>query len=218
MKSLETFKLYRSDEPSHPIHCHQFTFRIAALVYKKAHARANAARKTKPAYPLNTQARSRLKDRRLKSTLSPLRVGWREWLSLPDLNLSWIKVKVDTGARTSALHAGDIHFFDREGTDWVRFRVRPAVGSHETHDLCEARIIDFREVTDSGGKTERRAVIRSTVHNGHYRAPIDITLTDRSTMRFSMLLGRTALPKDAMVLPRRSFLLGGDRYQPPETP
>lgn len=154
----------------------------------------------------------------MKSTLSPLRVGWREWLSLPDLNLSWIKVKVDTGARTSALHAGDIHFFDREGADWVRFRVRPAAGSHETHDLCEARIIDFREVTDSGGKTERRAVIRSTVHNGHYRAPIDITLTDRSTMRFSMLLGRTALPKDAMVLPRRSFLLGGDRYQPPETP
>lgn len=148
---------------------------------------------------------------------SPLRVGWREWLTLPDLSLSWIKVKVDTGAKTSALHAGDMHFFEKNGVEWVRFRVRAVTGSAENGNLCEARIIDFREVTDSGGKTERRAVVRSTVHIGEYRAPIDVTLTDRSNLKFPMLLGRTALPKDALVLPRRSFLQGGDRYRPPET-
>ena len=149
---------------------------------------------------------------------SPLRVGWREWLTLPDLSLSWIKVKVDTGAKTSALHAGDIHFFEKNGVDWVRFRVCAVAGSADIGSLCEARIMDFREVTDSGGKTERRAVVRSTVHIGEYRAPIDITLTDRSKLQFPMLLGRTALPRDASVLPRRSFLQGGDRYRPPETP
>ena len=153
----------------------------------------------------------------MSATLSALQVGWREWLSLPELDVPWIKVKVDTGARTSALHAGDIHFFNRDGVDWVRFNLRPPAGSGEPGKPCEASVIDFREVTDSGGNTERRAVIRSTMQIGDYHAPIDITLTDRSTMRFSMLLGRTALPKDAMVLPRRSFLHGGDRYHPPET-
>jgi len=150
--------------------------------------------------------------------LSPtLQVGWREWLALPDLGLTWIKVKVDTGARTSALHAGDIRFFEKDGADWVRFHLRLPAGSDAPGKLCQARIIEFREVTDSGGNTERRAVIRSAMQIGDYRAPIDMTLTDRSTMRFSMLLGRTALPKDALVLPRRSFLHGGDRFCPPET-
>ncbi len=151
--------------------------------------------------------------------MSPtLQVGWREWLALPDLGLTWIKVKVDTGARTSALHAGQICFFEKDSADWVQFHLRPPAGSDTPGKLCKARIIEFREVTDSGGNSERRAVIRSTMQIGGYRAPIDITLTDRSTMRFSMLLGRTALPKDAFVLPRRSFLHGGDRFCPPETP
>ena len=148
---------------------------------------------------------------------STLQVGWREWIALPDLRLSWIKVKVDTGARTSALHARDIDYFEKDGCDWVRFYLNPVARSDQAGRLCEARIIEFREVTDSGGNTERRAVIRSTMHIGKFCAPIDITLTDRSTMRFLMLLGRTALPKDAIVLPRRSFLHGGDRYHPPET-
>jgi len=148
----------------------------------------------------------------------PLQFGWREWLTLPDLGMTWIKVKVDTGARTSALHADDIDYFQKDGAEWVRFYVRPVAGSDETGDRCEAMVIEYREVTDSGGKTERRPVIRSTTVIGEHRFLIDITLTDRSAMRFPMLLGRTALPRDAVVLPRHSFLLGGTRYEPPETP
>ena len=151
--------------------------------------------------------------------MSPtLQVGWREWLALPDLGLTWIKVKVDTGARTSALHAGDIDYFEKDGAEWVRFYLRPVAGSDETGGRCEAMVIEYREVTDSGGNTERRPVIRSTTVIGEHRFLIDITLTDRSAMRFPMLLGRTALPRDAVVLPRQSFLLGGTRYEPPETP
>ena len=147
----------------------------------------------------------------------PLQFGWREWLTLPDLGMTWIKVKVDTGARTSALHAGDIDYFQKDGAEWVRFYVRPVAGSDETGDRCEAMVIEYREVTDSGGKTERRPVIRSTTVIGEHRFLIDITLTDRSAMRFPMLLGRTALRKNAVVLPRHSFLLGGSRHEPPET-
>ena len=150
--------------------------------------------------------------------MSPtLQVGWREWAALPDLGLTWIKVKVDTGARTSALHAGNIDYFEKDGAEWVRFYLRSVAGSDETGDRCEAMVIEYREVTDSGGNTERRPVIRSTTVIGEHQFLIDITLTDRSAMRFPMLLGRTALPRDAMVLPRHSFLLGGSRHVPPET-
>ena len=153
----------------------------------------------------------------MKSTLSPLQVGWREWLSLSDLNLSWIKVKVDTGARTSALHAGDIHFFDREGNDWVRFRVRPAVGSHETHDLCEARIIDFREVTDSGGEDgatrcdseyrSQRSLSSTHRHNAHrpqYNAIFNVARPHRATQ------GRDGLAPAVLPARRRSLSAPGN--------
>ena len=149
---------------------------------------------------------------------STLQVGWREWIALPDLRLSWIKVKVDTGARTSALHARNIDYFEKDGAEWVRFYLRPVAGSEGTGERCEAMVIEHREVTDSGGNTERRPVIRSTAVIGEHQFLIDITLTDRSAMRFPMLLGRTALPRDAVVLPRHSFLLGGTRHEPPEIP
>ena len=151
--------------------------------------------------------------------MSPsLQVGWREWVALPDFGLTWIKVKVDTGARTSALHASDIDYFEKDGAEWVRFYLRPVAGSEGTGERCEAMVIEHREVTDSGGNTERRPVIRSTAVIGEHQFLIDITLTDRSAMRFPMLLGRTALPRDAVVLPRQSFLLGGTRHEPPEIP
>lgn len=148
--------------------------------------------------------------------LTDVQVGWREWITLPDLAIPWIKAKVDTGARTSALNAQDIKTFERDAAQWVSFHLRPSSG--ESHSIaCELPICEFREVTDSGGNTERRPVIRTTVLIGARPSMIDITLTDRSTMRFSMLLGRTALPLDASVWPRRSFLLGGNRFAPPET-
>ena len=145
-----------------------------------------------------------------------MQVGWREWITLPDLAVPWIKAKVDTGARTSALNAQNIQPFERDAMHWVRFTLRPSLGDGPA-SVCEMPIYEFRDVTDSGGNTEHRPVIRTTVLIGTLQSIIDITLTDRSTMRFSMLLGRTALPADASVWPRRSFLLGGDRVTPPET-
>ncbi len=148
--------------------------------------------------------------------LTDVQVGWREWITLPDLAIPWIKAKVDTGARTSALNAQDIKTFERDAAQWVSFHLRPSSGGSDSI-ACELPICEFRKVTDSGGNTERRPVIRTTVLIGALPSMIDITLTDRSTMRFSMLLGRTALPLDASVWPRRSFLLGGNRFAPPET-
>jgi hypothetical protein len=145
-----------------------------------------------------------------------MQVGWREWITLPDLAVPWIKAKVDTGARTSALNAQNIQPFERDAMHWARFTLRPSLGDGPA-SVCEMPIYEFRDVTDSGGNTEHRPVIRTTVLIGTLQSIIDITLTDRSTMRFSMLLGRTALPADASVWPRRSFLLGGDRITPPET-
>jgi hypothetical protein len=147
---------------------------------------------------------------------APVQVGWREWITLPDLAVPWIKAKVDTGARTSALNAQNIHPFERGATHWVSFTLRPSTADNLSI-ACEMPIYEFRNVTDSGGNTERRPVIRTEVLIGELQSIIDITLTDRSTMRFSMLLGRTALPSDAAVWPRRSFLLGGNRFAPPET-
>jgi hypothetical protein len=98
----------------------------------------------------------------------------------------------------------------------VSFYLRPVAGSDEPGERREAIVIEYREVTDSGGNTERRPVIRSTTVIGEHQFLIDITLTDRSAMRFPMLLGRTALPRNAVVLPRHSFLLGGTRHEPPE--
>ena len=147
---------------------------------------------------------------------SAVQVGWREWITLPDLAVPWIKAKIDTGARTSALNAQDITVIERDGTQWVSFKLRPSPTDSQSI-ACELPIYQFRDVTDSGGNTERRPVIREKVLIGAVESTIDITLTDRSTMRFSMLLGRTALPADASVWPRRSFLLGGDRVTPPET-
>jgi hypothetical protein len=144
-----------------------------------------------------------------------VQVGWREWITLPDLAVPWIKAKVDTGARTSALNAQDIQPFERDASQWVSFRLRPSPADDQSI-ACEMPIHEFRDITDSGGNTERRPVIRTEVQIGTLQSIIDITLTDRSTMRFSMLLGRTALPADASVWPRRSFLLGGDRFAPPE--
>ncbi len=145
-----------------------------------------------------------------------VQIGWREWITLPDLAVPWVKAKVDTGARTSALNAQDIQPFERDATQWVSFSVRHSLADNRLI-TCEMPIHEYRDVTDSGGNTECRPVIRTEVHIGSLQSIIDITLTDRSTMRFSMLLGRTALPADASVWPGRSFLLGGDRFAPPET-
>ena len=140
-------------------------------------------------------------------------VGWREWAALPELDIPAIKVKVDTGARTSALHAFEVNTFERDGSEWVRFRLHPLQDNTEHECVCECPVIDRRVVSDSGGHREERVVISTQIEFGGRRWPIEITLTDRDSMRFRMLLGRTAM--DGLVVdPSASFLLGGNRRKP----
>lgn len=140
-------------------------------------------------------------------------VGWREWASLPDLGIEAIKVKIDTGARTSALHAFEVKTFVRDEQEWVRFRIHPLQDDNAYEKVCECPVVDRRVVSDSGGHKEERLVIRTTLLFGDLKSVIEMTLTDRDTMKFRMLLGRTAM-KGLQINPSASFLLGGNRRRP----
>ncbi len=142
-------------------------------------------------------------------------LGWREWVALPELAISHIKAKVDTGAKTSALHAFYVEHYQRDGQPWVRFGIHPEQSS--THDgiQCEALVKEMRLVTDSGGHAEMRPVIETILMVEDQHRLIELTLTDRETMRFRMLLGRSALKRHYVVDSSKSFLLGGNKAQPP---
>ena len=135
-------------------------------------------------------------------------VGWREWITLPDLKLPMIKAKIDTGARTSCLHAFNIEEFIKHEKQWIRFGIHPHQDDLETEVFCEAEIFDKRMVTDSGGHKETRYVITTHMSLGNESWPIEITLTNRDTMLFRFLLGRTAMQNKVIVNPAASFLTG----------
>jgi hypothetical protein len=133
-------------------------------------------------------------------------LGWREWLALPELGIAGIKAKVDTGARTSALHAFNVERFRRGSKDRVRFLIHPLQQRSDIIIECIANLVDERVVTDSGGHREPRLVILTPVVIGTEQFPIEITLTARETMHFRMLLGRTALRKRYVVDAAGSYL------------
>lgn len=137
--------------------------------------------------------------------MSKMTVGWKEEAKLTELNIEAIKVKVDTGAKTSSLHAFDIESYDNNGQTFVKFKTCPD-RRHPKHIVsCEAEVIDYRKITSSNGQTQLRYVIRSPISIGDRTWDIDITLADRKKMRYKMLLGREAM-KNILVSPHKSYL------------
>ena len=134
-------------------------------------------------------------------------VGWREWIALPALGIDAIKVKIDTGARSSSLHAFDIETFDRDGEPWVRFVVHPLQRDSSTTVQCEAPVLDFRHVRSSTGHITHRPVIRAEISLDNRNWPIDLTLAPRDEMGFRMLLGREAVRGKFVVDPGRSYVV-----------
>lgn len=139
-------------------------------------------------------------------------IGWREWLALPSLNIPAIKAKVDTGARTSALHAFFVEPFETDGIQKVRFGVHPLQKRLDIEIVCVAPVKDFREISDSGGHREMRYVIETEVLLGESSRSIEMTLTNRDNMKFRMLLGRTAMA-GLMVVPDKSYLTGRKKHK-----
>ena len=144
-------------------------------------------------------------------------LGWREWTSLPELGINRIKAKVDTGARTSALHAFEVRPFVENNIQRVEFKIHPRQYNKETVVVCVADVLDERSVTDSGGHKENRWVIKTPLKIGPHSWPIEITLTAREDMRFRMLLGRTAIRGRAQVDPSRSYIVGKKRRKKKRT-
>jgi hypothetical protein len=151
------------------------------------------------------------RSRKWGSVVSGRKVaGWREWCALPDLGVARMKAKLDTGARTSALHAFGIEPVPgAAGTDWVKFRLHPEQRSTRVTIDCRARILDLRWVRNPGFRRERRYVVATTVALGDARWEIELALTARDEMGFRLLLGRTALKRRILIDPARSFCLGG---------
>lgn len=140
-------------------------------------------------------------------------VGWRELVGLPDFNIKEMRAKIDTGARTSALHAENQQQFERAGQKWVRFKL-PAHGPAPDY-LLEAQVIDERDIKNSGGVPERRLIIRTTLLLGRHRWKVEISLADRKKMEFDLILGRTALRTHrVLVNPSASFLSGRPLRKP----
>lgn len=137
-------------------------------------------------------------------------IGWKEWFGLDCLSLPAIKGKIDTGAKTSALHAFNIESFYIENVEYVKFDIHPLQKNKKLTRTCIARVIDQRMVSDSGGRKEKRFVIKSDLRIGESNFRIELTLANRDSMTFRMLLGREAVKQAKMLVdPSKSFLQGG---------
>lgn len=139
-----------------------------------------------------------------------LPLGWREWVAIPELGISAVKAKVDTGARSSSLHAEDVLFFEENGKTYVKFVLgggkRRGKLHREGETACCVPLVDLRWITSSNGTRQRRPVIRVAVHLHGQSWPVDLTLSSRGSMGFPMLLGREAVRGRFVVDPARSYL------------
>jgi hypothetical protein len=135
-------------------------------------------------------------------------IGWREWVSLPSLNIASIKAKVDTGARSSSLHAFDVETFSRRGQQFVRFGVHPFQRDIDSSVAAEAEVFEFRRVKSSSGHSTLRPVILAEVEVLGRRWTIELTLANRDQMGFRMLLGRQAIREKFLVDAGRSYYGG----------
>ncbi|MGD7707693.1 ATP-dependent zinc protease family protein [Microlunatus sp. Y2014] len=142
---------------------------------------------------------------------SYLTAGWREWVALPGLGVPWVKAKLDTGARSSSIHAFDLEEFEREGGDWVRFAIHPWQRSAEDTTVVELPVHDRRLVRSSSGHSDRRVVVRTEIELLGTSVQAELTLTRRDQMGFRMLIGREALRGRFLVDPGRSYLGGRPR-------
>ncbi|ROO25256.1 ribosomal protein S6 modification protein [Salinisphaera orenii MK-B5] len=142
-----------------------------------------------------------------RSDADPPVIGWREWVGLPELGIAHIKAKIDTGARTSALHTFSLEVAEEAGVRTARFGVHPFQRDSDTIVWCRAPVIDERSVRDSGGHREWRFVIATQIEMAARRWPVEITLTARDNMLFRMLVGRTAM-RGMRIDPTASFVTG----------
>lgn len=139
-------------------------------------------------------------------------IGWKEWCALPDLNIRDIEAKIDTGAATSALHAKVISITEYEDNQYIRFKVYPHQGEKYAPKICKAPLIARRFVMSSSGHREKRYVICTRLTVGKTSIVTEITLTDRSPLRFRMLIGRLALKKNFLIDPAKAHLQGRPLY------
>lgn len=135
-------------------------------------------------------------------------IGWREWVGLPDLGISLMKAKVDTGARTSAVHVYRLRPFQREGRAFVSFFLHPVQHRRQPEVACEAEVLEERWITSSNGRREKRIVVKTRLTLAGKTWSIELSLTNRDDMGFRMLLGRQALRRRFVVDPGASYKLG----------
>lgn len=144
-------------------------------------------------------------------------IGWREMVALPGLGIPELKAKIDTGARTSALHAIDIRPETRDGVAWVSFRVPYARGGGRMRTA--APVLDEREIRNTSGVPERRYVIETVLILGTHRWQIEVSLANRAKMEFELILGRTAIRRHRMLVDAgRSYLVGAPVGPKPKRP
>ncbi|MEO0847424.1 MAG: RimK/LysX family protein [Cyanobacteria bacterium J06648_1] len=138
--------------------------------------------------------------------LSSQIIGWREFVSLPELNIDRVKAKIDTGARSSAIHAFNIQELSHQGKQIIRFQVHPQQRDRQTTVTAEAELLEYREIRNSGGIAQLRPVIKTNIEVGEHIWSIELSLTDRDVMGFRMLLGRQAVRNKFLVDPGGSYL------------